>query len=134
MKHIITTIRLGLVATLAGLSLGVATAQAQSPAGTMVASIDSSKQAVCKGAGIGGSCAGAGGLNRVISRVINILSTIVGVVAVIMVIISGFKYITSGGDPQKASGAKMTLIYAIIGLVIVALAQILVRFVIGQAS
>jgi hypothetical protein len=51
-----------------------------------------------------------------------------------MVIISGFKYVTSGGDPQKVSGAKSTLIYAIVGLIVVALAQILVHFVLQQTN
>jgi hypothetical protein len=44
------------------------------------------------------------------------------------------RYITSGGDSTKVSGAKNTLIYAIIGLIIVALAQLIVHFVLGQAQ
>ncbi len=68
-------------------------------------------------------------LKRVAKTIINVFSVIVGIVAVIMVIYGGFRYITSGGDSGKVGNAKNTLIYAIIGLVIVALAQFLVHFV-----
>jgi hypothetical protein len=51
-----------------------------------------------------------------------------------MIVFGGFKYITSGGDSNNVSGAKNTIIYAIIGLVIVALAQLIVHFVLNQTS
>jgi len=35
-----------------------------------------------------------------------------------MIVYGGFKYITSGGDSGKVGGAKNTLIYAIIGLIV----------------
>ncbi len=72
-------------------------------------------------------------LNDTIATVINILSIIVGIIAVIMIIIGGFRYITSGGDSTKVTGAKNTILYALIGLVVVALAQIVVRFVLSKA-
>ena len=73
-------------------------------------------------------------LTRFIRNVINILSAIVGVVAVIMIIVGGFRYITSGGNDASVTGAKNTILYAIIGLVIVALAQIIVHFVISRIT
>jgi len=73
-------------------------------------------------------------VNEIIKLVINFFSFIVGVVAVIMVIIGGFKYITSGGESSNVAGAKNTILYAIIGLIIVALAQVIVRFVLGKAT
>lgn len=69
-----------------------------------------------------------------IRLVINIFSLVVGVVAVIMIVIGGFRYITSGGSSDSITAAKNTIIYAIIGLVIVALAQFIVRFVLGRVS
>jgi len=53
---------------------------------------------------------------------------------VIMIIYSGFRYITSGGSQEKLGGAKNTLVYAIVGLVIVVIAQIIVHYVIGAAA
>lgn len=69
-----------------------------------------------------------------IKKVINIFSLVIGVVAVIMIILGGFKYITSGGDSGNVTGAKNTILYAVIGLIIVALAQIIVRFVLQTAT
>jgi hypothetical protein len=77
---------------------------------------------------------GGGSLQSLIVTVINVFSVIVGVIAVIMIIIGGLKYITSGGESSNVSGAKNTIIYAIIGLVVVALAQFIVRFVLTQTN
>lgn len=74
------------------------------------------------------------GLNELIADIINIFSVIVGIVAVIMIIIGGFKYITSGGDSGNVTGAKNTILYAIIGLIIVALAQFIVKFVLSKST
>lgn len=76
---------------------------------------------------------GTGRINKIITQAINIFSIIVGIVAVIMIIVGGFKYITSGGDSGNISSAKNTIIYAVIGLVVVALAQFLVQFVLDKA-
>ena len=73
-------------------------------------------------------------VDEIIRLVINVFSLIVGVISVIMIIIGGLKYITSGGDSGNVSGAKNTILYAIIGLVIVALAQVIVRFVLDKAA
>jgi hypothetical protein len=73
-------------------------------------------------------------INSIIRRFINILSLIVGIVAVIMIIIGGLRYITSGGSDTGVTSAKNTILYAIIGLIIVALAQLLVRYVLRQVT
>lgn len=72
--------------------------------------------------------------NTLVARVINIFSVIVGVVCVIMIIYGGFRYVTSGGESGNISTAKNTILYAIIGLVIVALAQFIVKFVLAKAT
>ncbi len=73
-----------------------------------------------------------GTVDNIIKLVINIFSLVVGVVSVIMIIIGGLKYITSGGDSGNITGAKNTILYAIIGLVVVALAQVVVKFVLQK--
>ncbi len=72
---------------------------------------------------------GSGGVGETIKKVINFMSVLVAAIAVIMVIWGGFKYVTSGGDSNNVSSAKSTIIYALVGLVIVALAQFIVQFV-----
>ena len=73
-------------------------------------------------------------VQSIVTKVINIFSWVVGVVSVLMIIFGGFKYITSGGDAGGVTGAKNTILYAIVGLVIVALAQVIVKFVIGSVG
>lgn len=76
---------------------------------------------------------GTNSVGKLVSSIVGLLSTIVGIAAVIMIIISGFKYVTSGGDSGGIASAKTTLIYALVGLAIAALAQVLVRFVLNTA-
>jgi hypothetical protein len=68
------------------------------------------------------------------SKVVDLFSIVVGAVAIIMIIYGGFRYITSGGDSNRVGSAKNTLIYAIVGLIIVALAQVIVHFVLNTSS
>lgn len=73
-------------------------------------------------------------LEDTITQAVNIISLVVGIAAVIMIIVGGFRYITSAGNQERVKAAKNTLVYAIIGLVIVALAQVIVRFVLTQTT
>jgi hypothetical protein len=73
-------------------------------------------------------------INQVIHTIVNLLSALVGVVAVIMIIVGGFRYITSGGNDTSVTSAKNTILYAIIGLVVVALAQLIVRFTLSKLT
>ncbi len=85
----------------------------------------------CDAAGTGDPTTSLGPLAR---KIVNFFTIVVGAIAIIMVIYGGFRYITSGGDSGKVGSAKNTLIYAIVGLIIVALAQVLVHFVINTAT
>lgn len=81
-----------------------------------------------------GTAGGTGKINTLITDIINIFSAIVGVISVIMIIVGGFQYITSGGDTGKVGTAKTTIIYAIVGLIVVAFAQFLVQFVLNKVT
>lgn len=50
-----------------------------------------------------------------------------GITAVLLVIYSGIKYITSGGDAKQVEGARNTLTYAIIGLILIILSFAIVN-------
>lgn len=43
---------------------------------------------------------------------------LVGYAAVVMIIVGGYKYLISTGDPNQMTGAKKTIMNAVIGLVI----------------
>jgi hypothetical protein len=73
-------------------------------------------------------------LEQTVTSLINILSIAVGVVAVIMLVVGGFRFVVSAGNDSAVSAAKNTIVYAIVGLVIVALAQIIVHFVLGNVA
>jgi predicted permease len=119
----------------------IASADAATPTSTTNNTIT---QGLCTGAndaasnGTGGCITDTsdpnGTLSKVAHTIVNIFSIIVGIVAVIMIIYGGFRYITSGGDSGRVGNAKNTLIYAIIGMIIVALAQFLVHYVFTQAT
>lgn len=55
----------------------------------------------------------------VLSNVVDWALGLAGIVAVFFIIFSGIKFLTSGGDPKQVEGARKTLTYAIIGLIIV---------------
>jgi ABC-type uncharacterized transport system permease subunit len=55
----------------------------------------------------------------------------VGVVAVFLIIISGFKFILSGGDAKQVEGARNTMMYAVIGLIIVLLSFFIINIIGG---
>jgi len=77
---------------------------------------------------------GTSSLTNMITTIIKLFSAIVGIVAVFMIIFAGLRYITANGDSGNIQTARQTIMYAIVGLIIVALAQFIVQFVVNKAS
>ncbi len=67
--------------------------------------------------------------NEQIQNAFNWAYAMAGLVAVIFIVYGGVTYLTSQGDPAKASKATRTIIYAVVGLVIVILASLITAFV-----
>ena len=67
-----------------------------------------------------------------ISTAFNILFGIIGGITLLFVVIGGFRYVTSGGDPQSTAKAKDTILYALIGLTITVAATAIVNFLFGN--
>ncbi|MEO5499574.1 MAG: hypothetical protein ABIR46_03680, partial [Candidatus Saccharimonadales bacterium] len=84
--------------------------------------------------GIGGKSAGnsAADFNILINRIINLLLFLIGAIAVIMIIIGGIRYTTSGGDSSQTKGARDTILYSVVGLVIAIMAFAIVNFVMSR--
>ena len=82
----------------------------------------------CDNTGAGSS------LNNIVRFALNLFSVIVGIIAVVMIVVGGLKYVTSGGDSQRVSGAKDTILFAVVGLIVVALAQVIVHFVLQKVQ
>ncbi|TAL14693.1 hypothetical protein EPN95_02205 [Patescibacteria group bacterium] len=73
-----------------------------------------------------------GSANQVLDAGLNIIYFIAGLVAVVMIIISGYTLVTNGGEPEAVKKARNTILYAVIGLVIVFTAFAVTWFFIGR--
>lgn len=121
-------IALGLIGVMTvAVPTGVSYAQAASDACEGIKLIDPT--AKCDDA-----AGGQNAFSSVLRTVINLFSIVVGAVSVIMIIIGGFRYVISGGDSNSTKAAKDTILYAVIGLVVVLFAQVIVRFVISNVN
>lgn len=72
--------------------------------------------------------------NRIATQVLNLISVIVGVAAVFMVIYGGFRFLTSAGNPESTKTGRNAILYALLGLLIVAFAQIIVKFILTKIA
>ncbi len=72
------------------------------------------------------------GPDGLITKGVQILTVIVGIAAVVVIIISGFKLIMASGNSENVEKARRGLIYAVAGLIIAALAQIIITFVLNK--
>lgn len=61
------------------------------------------------------------------------LLTGAGIVAFFMLIFAGFKFINSGGDPKAVEGARKTITYALIGLILI-FASFVIMTLIGHVT
>lgn len=97
-----------------------------------------SKGQACGGVALDGATTtcedNSGKLSNVVKNGLNIFSAVVGIISVIFIIIGGVKYITSSGDANNITSAKNTIMYAIVGLIVVALAQVIVKFVMNKVT
>lgn len=106
---------------------------------TLVAA-QASDQAACEG--LGGTPTADGGctiqdepdIETTIARVIQVMSAIAGIASVIMIIIAGFRFVTANGDANTVAAARRTMAYALVGVVIVAISQTIVWFVLRSAT
>lgn len=72
------------------------------------------------------------GPNGIINRIANIFALLSGVAAVVVIIVGGFEYVRSGGESAKVNKAKNTILFAIIGLVVIVVARSLVIFTVSR--
>lgn len=61
--------------------------------------------------------------------IVNVMLFVLGIVAVIMIVIGGVRYVVSAGDSSAVTGAKNTILYSVVGLVVAIMAYAIVNFV-----
>lgn len=66
-----------------------------------------------------------------VDKVLGLVYEVAGFAAVIAIVIGGILYVTSDGDPSKLTRAKNTIIYSVIGLIMVIMAAAITAFVAG---
>lgn len=71
--------------------------------------------------------AGIPQLQQIIQRIINISVPIAFVTLTVMLIFAGYKFIQSGGDAKALQSARNTAIWAVLGIVFLALAWIVIK-------
>ena len=75
-----------------------------------------------------------GSLADFLNRIKNYLLGFVGALAIFFIIYGGILMVTSSGDPKRLETAKKTLTYAIIGLLVVILAQTIYLLLTGTLA
>ncbi len=89
----------------------------------------------CSAFGI--QCSGNEDTNSLIDTImawVNALLVLVGVIAAIYLVLGGVRYVLSEGDDKKAEQAKNTILYALIGLIVIGLSAAIVNFMINTIS
>lgn len=119
---------LSVVAALSGVLAFASPALAVDPLGNACKDGDASRAAVCEE----NKQETVSGTNGVLYRITRLIAAIAGVAAVIAMIVGGFMYVLSDGDAGKATTAKNTIIYAAVGLIVIALSYNLIAFVVNR--
>ncbi len=70
-------------------------------------------------------------LARILLAIFEILLRVGGMVAFVFIIYGGFQYLTAQGEPDKAKGARTTIINALVGMVLSIMATVIVNLVAG---
>jgi hypothetical protein len=73
--------------------------------------------------------AGDGGL---LLNIVNLLAIVAGIAAVIIIVLAGLRFIQAGGNSEDIAGARRSIIYAVVGLVVIALARWIIVLIIGN--
>lgn len=70
--------------------------------------------------------------NTLVNNALNVAYLVVGIIAVLMLIYAGIAYSISAGDARKIEEAKKTIVYSIVGLIVVILASVITNFIVGS--
>lgn len=68
------------------------------------------------------------------TKITDLIIIIATLAFIIAIVIGGFQYITSAGNEEQQQKAKNTLLYAVIGIVVVSLARVTIAWIEKQAK
>lgn len=67
-----------------------------------------------------------------LKKITAIVAFAAGAAAVLIMLVGSIQYITSDGDSNQISSAKQTILYALIGLVVIVMAVSIIEFVLNK--
>lgn len=70
--------------------------------------------------------------NTLVNNIFNVVLALAGAVAVAFIVWGGVQYTLSQGDTGKIKKAKDTLLYAIVGVIVVMFSFVILNYVIGK--
>lgn len=71
------------------------------------------------------------GSDGLILKVANIIAVIAGLAAVIIIILAGLRFIQSGGNAEDVAGARRSILYASVGLVVIVVARTILGLILN---
>ena len=74
------------------------------------------------------------GTYGIFTTVTNTLLFVVGALSVVMIIVGGLRYVVSGGNSTAVTGAKNTILYALVGVIVAFLAYAAVNFLLNSLT
>ncbi len=69
------------------------------------------------------------GSDSIWNKILNAITYVGGAVAVLMIVIGGLRYTLSNGDQAGINSAKNTILYAVVGVVLMIMANAIINFV-----
>lgn len=72
---------------------------------------------------------GTDAIRQSILNVLDVILSFMALIAVIVIVIAGIRLVISQGEEQEKDKAKKAIFYAIIGLIVILLAQAIVGFI-----
>ena len=67
-----------------------------------------------------------------LDKIFSIVYVTIGAIGILIMVIAGVRYITARGEPNKMAEAKNMIVYTLTGLVIAAMAAVLVNYVLNN--
>ncbi len=73
----------------------------------------------------------AGSIQEIADRIINFLLLLAAPIAVIMMVYAGYLFVTAADNKDQVSKARKTILYALVGIAVLALSKAMVNIVIN---
>jgi type IV secretion system pilin len=70
-------------------------------------------------------------LGSAVANTVALVMSVLGGLALIFIIVGGLQYVLSAGNPKRATQARETILYAVIGLVVAIAGYAIVTFLAG---